>query len=107
MFADAGLIVLVSFISPFRAERQLARDRVGAEEFLEIFVDTSLAECERRDPKGLYRKARAGQLANFTGIDSAYEPPAHPELHLRTPDHSVEQATDLILDALRRRGIID
>ncbi|MBN9539125.1 MAG: adenylyl-sulfate kinase [Alphaproteobacteria bacterium] len=107
LFADAGLIVLVSFISPFRAERQLARDRVGAEEFLEIFVDTSLAECERRDPKGLYRKARAGQLANFTGIDSAYEPPAHPELHLRTPDHSVEQATDLILDALRRRGIID
>ena len=107
LFTDAGLIVLVSFISPFRAERQLARDRLGADEFLEIFVDTSLAECERRDPKGLYRKARAGQLANFTGIDSAYEPPAHPELHLRTPDHSVEQATDLILDALRRRGIID
>ena len=107
LFADAGLIVLVSFISPFRAERQLARDRLGAEEFLEIFVDTSLAECERRDPKGLYRKARAGQLANFTGIDSAYEPPADPELRLRTPDLSVEQATDLVLDTLRRHGIID
>ncbi len=106
LFADAGLIVLVSFISPFRAERALARERLDADAFLEIFVDTPMAECERRDPKGLYRKARAGQLANFTGIDSAYEPPAHPELHLRTPDHSVEQATDLILDTLRQRGII-
>ncbi|WP_020697277.1 sulfate adenylyltransferase subunit CysN [Reyranella massiliensis] len=107
LFADAGLIVLVSFISPFRAERQLARDRVGAEEFIEIFVDTTLAECERRDPKGLYRKARTGQLPNFTGIDSAYEPPPRPELHLRTANHSVEQATDLILETLRQRGIID
>ena len=97
----------MSFISPFRAERQLARDRVGADEFIEIFVDTALAECERRDPKGLYRKARTGQLPNFTGIDSAYEPPLHPELHLRTADHSVEQATDLILETLRQRGIID
>ena len=75
LIADAGLIVLVSFISPFRAERGLARERLEADQFMEIFVDTPLAECERRDPKGLYRKARQGKLKNFTGIDSAYEPP--------------------------------
>jgi bifunctional enzyme CysN/CysC len=105
--ADAGLIVLVSFISPFRAERRLARERLASDGFLEIFVDTPLGECERRDPKGLYRKARAGQLTNFTGIDSAYEPPLDPDLHIRTTDMSVEVATDAIIDALRRRGIID
>jgi bifunctional enzyme CysN/CysC len=107
LLADAGLIVLVSFISPFRAERQLARERLGADEFLEIFVDTALAECERRDPKGLYRKARAGKIANFTGLDSAYEPPEAPDLHLRTADMSVEQEVELVLQSLRQRGILD
>ncbi len=107
LLADAGLIVLVSFISPFRAERQLARERLGADEFLEIFVDTSLAECERRDPKGLYRKARDGKIANFTGLDSAYEPPGNPDIHLRTAEMSVEQEVDLVLQALRQRGILD
>jgi bifunctional enzyme CysN/CysC len=107
LFADAGLIVLVSFISPFRAERQLARERLAPDEFMEIFVDTSLADCERRDPKGLYRKARAGKLANFTGIDSAYEPPAAPELHLRTTEMSVESEVDTVIEAMRARGIID
>ncbi|MCC8428534.1 adenylyl-sulfate kinase [Reyranella aquatilis] len=107
LLADAGLIVLVSFISPFRAERQLARERLGADEFLEIFVDTSLAECERRDPKGLYRKAREGKIANFTGLDSAYEPPEAPDLHLRTADLSVEQEVELVLQSLRQRGILD
>ncbi|WP_439614047.1 adenylyl-sulfate kinase [Reyranella sp.] len=107
LLADAGLIVLVSFISPFRAERQLARERLGADEFLEIFVDASLAECERRDPKGLYRKAREGKIANFTGLDSAYEPPETPDIHLRTAEMSVEQEVELVLQSLRQRGILD
>ena len=107
LMADAGLIVLESFISPFRAERQLARERLAGDAFLEIFVDTPLAECERRDPKGLYAKARAGRLVNFTGIDSAYEPPATPDLHLRTAELPVERGIDLVVDALRQLGIFD
>jgi bifunctional enzyme CysN/CysC len=107
LMADAGLIVLVSFISPFRAERRLARERLGSEEFMEIFVDAPLAECERRDPKGLYRKARDGQLANFTGIDSAYEPPQAPDIHIRTADMTVEREVDIIVDALGKRGVFD
>jgi bifunctional enzyme CysN/CysC len=107
LMADAGLIVLVSFISPFRAERRLARERLSEDTFLEIFVDTPLGECERRDPKGLYRKARAGALRNFTGIDSAYEPPEAPDIRLTTVDMTVEREIDLVIDALRRRGVFD
>ena len=107
LIADAGLIVLVSFISPFRAERRLARERLKADQFLEIFVDTPLAECERRDPKGLYRKARSGKLKNFTGIDSTYEPPGAPDIHIRTSEMTVEQEVDTIIDALRDRGVFD
>ena len=84
LMVDAGLLVLVSFISPFRAERELARSLFAPGEFVEVFVDASLAECERRDPKGLYAKARRGELKNFTGIDSPYETPLAPEIHLRT-----------------------
>ena len=84
LMVDAGLIVLVSFISPFRAERRLARDRVEDGEFIEIHVDTPLDVAETRDPKGLYAKARAGELAHFTGVDSPYEPPEHPEIHIDT-----------------------
>ena len=95
LMVDAGLIVLVAFISPFRAERRLARELFGEGEFLEVFVDTPIAECERRDPKGLYAKARQGALPNFTGIDSPYETPEAPELHLmtvgRSPDECAEQ----------------
>jgi bifunctional enzyme CysN/CysC len=98
---DAGLIVLVSFISPFRAERELARSRFDEREFREIFVDTSLEECERRDPKGLYAKARRGELTNFTGIDSEYEPPLSPDLHLHTPSLTPEQCVDRILALLQ------
>ena len=98
--------MLVSFISPFHAERRLARERLGDDAFLEIFVDTPLSECERRDPKGLYRKARAGALRNFTGIDSAYEPPEDPDLHLQTLNLTVEREVDIVVDALRRRGIV-
>jgi len=106
LMADAGLIVLVSFISPFRAERGAARARFAEGEFLEIFVDTALAEAERRDVKGLYGKARRGELKNFTGIDSPYEAPESPELRIDTQQLSAEQAADLIVEELRRRGLL-
>ena len=96
LMVDAGLIVLVSFISPFRAERRMARDLMGEGEFIEVFVDTPLAEAERRDVKGLYKKARAGQLKNFTGIDSPYEAPEHPEIRIDTTETSPEEAAELI-----------
>src|SRR6185437_10860772 len=84
LFVEAGLIVLVSFISPYRAERMLARERVEEGEFIEVFVDTPVDECRRRDPKGLYAKADAGQIRNFTGVSAPYEPPENPEIHLPT-----------------------
>ncbi len=96
LMVDAGLIVLVSFISPFRAERRQARRLFGEGEFIEVFVDTPLEECERRDPKGLYAKARAGALPNFTGIDSPYETPESPEVHLATSSRSVDECVDLV-----------
>ena len=105
LMVEAGLIVLVSFISPFRAERQMARELFSQGEFLEIFVDTPLEECERRDPKGLYRKARQGLIANFTGIDSAYERPLEPELSLATTAVSPEQLVETILGDLARRDV--
>jgi bifunctional enzyme CysN/CysC len=97
LMTEAGLIVLVSFISPFRAERQMARARFEEGEFVEIFVDAPLAVAEARDVKGLYRKARAGQIPNFTGIDSAYEAPLTPELHLRTDQDSAEELAERVL----------
>ncbi len=107
LMVDAGLVVLVSFISPFRAERRLARDRVDDGEFIEVHVDTPLAVAEERDPKGLYAKARAGELANFTGIDSPYEPPEAPEVHIDTTSTTPEVAADAIIDALVNRSIIE
>ena len=103
LMADAGLIVLTAFISPFRAERDMVRKMLAEDEFIEIFVDTPLAEAERRDEKGLYAKARAGELANFTGIDSPYEPPEHPEIHVDTLALSAEQAADKIVEELLKR----
>ncbi len=97
LFVDAGLVVIVSFISPYRAERDLARSRFGPDEFVEIYVDASLEECERRDPKGLYAKARRGELVNFTGIDSDYQPPGAPEIRLDTVAKSPDECVDLIL----------
>ncbi|MDX6457333.1 MAG: bifunctional enzyme CysN/CysC [Acidobacteriaceae bacterium] len=97
LFVDAGLVVIVSFISPYRTERDLARSRFGPDEFVEIYVDTSLEECERRDPKGLYAKARRGELVNFTGIDSDYQPPEAPEIRLDTVAKSPDECVDLIL----------
>jgi bifunctional enzyme CysN/CysC len=100
LMVDAGLIVLVSFISPFRAERRMARDLFADPEFVEVFVDTPLEECERRDPKGLYAKARRGELRNFTGIDSLYEPPESCEIQLRTTELSPEDCVARILEHL-------
>jgi bifunctional enzyme CysN/CysC len=104
LMTDAGLIVLVSFISPFRAERRLARERMAEGEFIEVFIDTPLAEVEARDPKGLYAKARRGELKNFTGIDSPYEPPENAEIRVDTTVMSPEQACDVIVAALRDAG---
>jgi bifunctional enzyme CysN/CysC len=100
LMVDAGLIVLVSFISPFRAERRLARELFSEGDFIEIFVDTPLAVCEERDPKGLYRKARKGLIKNFTGIDSDYEVPENPELRLKTAESSAEELVEVLLGTL-------
>jgi bifunctional enzyme CysN/CysC len=106
LFVEAGLIVLVSFISPYRNERMLARDCVEDDEFLEIFVDTPVDECRRRDPKGLYQRADAGQLRNFTGVDAPYEEPLDPEIRLRTLEASPEVLAEMVVEALRDRGVI-
>ena len=106
LMADAGLVVLVSFISPFRAERQLARDLAGEGRFCEVFVDTPLDVAEARDPKGLYRKARDGELANFTGVDSRYEVPEDPELRVDTTSSTPDDAATALVDRLRAMGIV-
>jgi len=103
---DAGLIVMTAFISPFAAERQLARSLHGEGEFLEIHVDTPLEVAEGRDAKGLYRKARRGELANFTGVDSPYETPQLPELRLHTVGCSADEAAEQVIAAMRNRGLI-
>jgi bifunctional enzyme CysN/CysC len=106
LMVDAGLIVITAFISPFRAERRLARELVAEGEFVEVFVDAPLALAEKRDPKGLYKKARRGDLVHFTGIDSPYEVPEHAEVRIETASLSAEAAADLILTELQRRGVI-
>jgi bifunctional enzyme CysN/CysC len=106
LFVDAGLIVLVSFISPFRAERAMARDLVESGEFIEVFVDTPLAVAETRDPKGLYKKARDGQIKNFTGIDSPYEAPENPEMRLDTTAATPEQLAERIVAWLETHGYL-
>jgi bifunctional enzyme CysN/CysC len=107
LMADAGLIVLVSFISPFRAERRLARALVQQDEFCEVFVDTPLSVAEQRDTKGLYKKARCGELKNFTGIDSPYEPPEHAEVRIDTVATAPEDAGEVIVARLRGMGVLD
>ena len=107
LFADAGLIVLVSFISPFRAERQMARELVDEGEFVEVFVDTPLEVCEARDPKGLYRKARAGELRNFTGIESAYEAPEDPDIVLKAAEHRPDELAGMVMSWLVDHGHLD
>ncbi|ABF14079.1 adenylyl-sulfate kinase [Candidatus Palibaumannia cicadellinicola] len=105
LMLDAGLIVLSAFISPHRAERQMVRDMLPEDRFVEVFVDTPLAICEARDPKGLYHKARCGQLYNFTGIDSLYEEPQKPEIHLNGMQ-LIQKLTTQLLNLLNERMII-
>jgi bifunctional enzyme CysN/CysC len=106
LFVDAGLIVLCSFISPFRAERRMVRELVGAEEFVEVFVDTPIDECMKRDPKGLYARAKEGKIKNFTGIDSPYEEPENAEVAVNTADGTAEDAARRVLEVLRERSIV-
>ncbi|MCE7567886.1 adenylyl-sulfate kinase [Aliivibrio fischeri] len=106
LMADAGLIVLSAFISPHRAERQMVRELLPEGEFLEVFVNTSLDECEKRDPKGLYKKARAGEIKHFTGIDSEYQQPLSPEIDLPAGTQSIEVLVEQCLEELKVRSII-
>lgn len=106
LFVDAGLLTLVSFISPFRSERQMARGLMGDGEFLEVFVDTPLEVCEQRDIKGLYAKARAGEIKNFTGIDSAYEVPENAEIIIDGANTPIDEAADQIIEFLKEKDLI-
>ncbi len=104
LFVDAGLIAITAFISPFRADRDMVRALVGPDEFFEVYVKAPLEVCEQRDPKGMYKKARAGVIKQFTGIDSPYEEPLKPELVIDTAAHDLEHSTRQLLEALRRSG---
>jgi bifunctional enzyme CysN/CysC len=106
LMVDAGLIVLTAFISPYRAERRMARQLLQDGEFIEVFMDTPLEVAEARDPKGLYKKARRGELKNFTGIDSPYEAPENPEFMVNTADMTAEQAADKLIGAMQGRGLV-
>ena len=106
LMADAGLVAITAFISPFRSDRETARLLVPAGEFIEVYVCTPLEECERRDPKGLYARARSGRIPNFTGIDSPYEPPEIPEITLDTLRSSPEECVDILIQFMKDRGIL-
>lgn len=106
LFADSGLIVLSAFISPFRTDRQQVRELLNEGEFIEVFVDTPLEVCEQRDPKGLYKKARAGDIQNFTGLDSPYETPESPEIHLQAGSKPVDELAQEVISYLKTHGFI-
>lgn len=106
LMTDSGLIVLSAFISPFQRDRALVRDLFADHEFLEVYVDAPLEVCEQRDPKGLYKRARAGQIRDFTGIDSAYQPPVHPDIHIRTAELSAMQCAERVVQYLKLRGYL-
>jgi adenylyl-sulfate kinase len=106
LFVDAGLIVMTAFISPFRTERELARNLVEDDEFIEVHVSASLDVCEERDPKGLYKKARAGEIPNFTGIGSAYEAPESPDMLVDTGSNDVATCAEQLVDYLAKKGVI-
>ena len=101
IFVDAGVVTIASFVSPLEIDRKLVRDIVGKEDFIEIFVDTSLEECERRDVKGLYKKARAGEIKNFTGIDSPYENPINPDIIIKTEFETEAEAVQKIISFVK------
>jgi adenylyl-sulfate kinase len=107
LFVDAGLIVLTAFISPFAEDREMVRRLLDDGEFVEIFVDTPLNVCEERDPKGLYKKARSGEIREFTGIDSPYEAPENPEIHLKTGSESVESSARRVVQYLKEKGYLN
>ncbi|WP_408635881.1 adenylyl-sulfate kinase [Psychrosphaera ytuae] len=106
LFVDAGLIVSTAFISPFAVDRKMVRDLMPQGQFIEVFVDTPLEICEKRDPKGLYKKARNGEIKNFTGIDSAYDRPESPEVHLDTRGLDIEQCADAVIAKLDELGLL-
>ena len=106
LFADAGLIVMSAFISPFRNDRKLVRDLVEEKEFVEVYISTPLSTCEQRDPKGLYKKARSGQIKNFTGIDSEYEAPVSAEVTLNTAELNVDECVARVITYLKQNEII-
>ena len=106
LFVDAGTIVLTAFISPFQKERDAVRELVEENEFIEVFIDTPLEVCESRDPKGLYQKARKGEIPNFTGISSPYEAPKKPEIHIVNDDIAIEEVTQKIIDYLTIKGFL-
>ncbi|MCU7555160.1 adenylyl-sulfate kinase [Alteromonas sp. ASW11-19] len=106
LFVDSGVIVLTAFISPFKADRSFCRNLLGENEFVEVFVDTPLEVCEQRDPKGLYKKARNGDIKDFTGIDSAYEAPVNPEIHLEYRDESAEDTAERLYHLLAEKGLV-
>ena len=104
LFVDAGTIVLTAFISPFQKERDVVRNLVEADEFIEVFIDTPLKVCESRDPKGLYKKAHTGEIPNFTGISSPYEAPRNPEIYIVNDNISIEDVAQQIIDYLEEKG---
>ena len=106
LMVDAGLIVLTAFISPFKHNRQVVREMLKDGEFIEVFIDTPISECEKRDPKGLYKKARAGEIKDFTGIDSPYEAPENAEITIRNINVSVEEAANQVIEYLDARGYL-
>lgn len=106
LFADAGMIVLTAFISPFITDRAQAKSLLPEGQFLEVFIDTPLAVCEQRDPKGLYKKARAGEIKHFTGIDSSYEAPLASDIHIHTAEKSVDECASEVIQALQVNGYI-
>lgn len=106
LFVDSGIIVLTAFISPFRADRNFCRNLLAEGEFIEVFIDTPLEVCEQRDPKGLYKKARNGEIKDFTGIDSAYEAPASPEVHLEYCDEPAEDTAERLYNLLAEKGLV-
>lgn len=106
LMVDAGLIVLTAFISPFKDERAFAKEIIGEENFVEVFVDTPLEVCEQRDVKGLYKKARAGEISNFTGISSPFEPPTNPDLIVKTANRSLEDCVEQVVSFLKTKNLI-
>lgn len=106
LFVDAGIIVLTAFISPFQQDRKQVREMLSDQEFIEVYIDTPIEICESRDPKGLYKKARKGEISNFTGISSPYESPQHPEIHLKTDEMTIDIAVEKILNYLEDKGYL-